>query len=509
MLVVKMRSKLLIWIYLVSGCVGFFLLQGSPDLAAQTTATLANQLKQIVDSVNLKEGKLGVYIVEVDTGREIFDYNGDLPLIPASCNKLLTTAAALYYLGADFTYKTQIFYTGEIKGAVLNGNIVVIGTGDPTISGRFHPQGNTKDLVWVFRQWADSIKKLGIRNIYGDVIGDDDYFDDEYCAKGWPLGERGEWYCAEISALSFNDNCVDIEWQGANTPGKLAFYKLNPLTDYVTMINSVTTVEKNGKLSISYSREDKTNIIKANGTIPIEKKSLEWATIYNPTLYFVTVIKETLERSGIVVKGKAVDADMLKDKEEVLKTRQFMDCYVSPQLASIIKVINENSQNFYAEQLLKTLGKIVKDEGSFAKGGLAVIEFLEKEKIYVPGTVVVDGSGLSRLNRVSARQLVNILQFMGKHPSGKQFFDSLPQGGVSGTLRKRFQQTVESQKAAERIRGKTGYIGGVNSLTGIIQTKQGQKVYYSIIVNADNISSDERIKLIDNIALTIAKREYL
>ncbi len=361
----------------------------------------------------------------------------------------------------------------------------------------------------MFRQWADSIKKLGIRNIYGDVIGDDDYFDDEYCAKGWPLGERGEWYCAEISALSFNDNCVDIEWQGANTPGKLAFYKLNPLTDYVTMINSVTTVEINGKLSISYSREDKTNIIKANGTIPIEKKSLEWATIYNPTLYFVTVIKETLERSGIVVKGKAVDADMLKDKEEVLKTRQFLDCYVSPPLASIIKVINENSQNFYAEQLLKTLGKIVKDEGSFAKGGGAVIEFLEKEKIYVPGTVVVDGSGLSRLNRVSARQLVNILQFMGKHPSGKQFFDSLPQGGVSGTLRKRFQQTVESQKAAERIRGKTGYIGGVNSLTGIIQTKQGQKVYYSIIVNADNISSDERIKLIDNIALTIAKREYL
>lgn len=480
------------------------------EVVPQTTATLEAELNAIINKVDLKDGVVGVYVVDAETGREIFAYNPEKPLIPASCNKLLTTSAALYYLGSEYCYKTPIAYTGSTNGKVLNGDIVVIGSGDPTISGRFHPKGNKDDVVWVFRRWAEKLKKNGIRKIYGNIIGDDDFFDDEYFGKGWYPAERGEWYCAEISALSFNDNCIDIHWRGAGKAGQPALFKLNPPTEYVSFINNVTTVDsKNGRLSLRYHREDKSNIIRAEGTIPIKKKTIGWATVYNPTRYFVTVLKETLEEEGIIVRGKPLDIDELEDKTSIRKELQILDTYISPPMASIIKVINQRSQNFYADQVLKTIGKIVKGEGSFIAGCNAVIEFFDKEKIFVPGTIMIDGSGLSRLNRVSCLQLVKIFQYMAQTKDANIFFDSLPRGGVSGTLARRFQATAETRSIAPRILGKTGTLGGVNSLAGVVTTQGGQKLYYAIIVNASNVSSSTRLKLIDDIILTIARKKYL
>ncbi|MCD6386591.1 D-alanyl-D-alanine carboxypeptidase/D-alanyl-D-alanine-endopeptidase [Candidatus Sumerlaeota bacterium] len=479
-------------------------------VSEHTTATLSTQLNAIINRADLRGGIIGVYIVDAETGREIFAYNSRKPLIPASCNKLLTTAAALYYLGAEYCYKTRIAYTGSIKGKVLNGDIIVIGSGDPTISGRFHPEGKQDDVVWVFRRWAKEIRKIGIRKIYGDIIGDDDFFDDEYFGKGWYPAERGEWYSAEVSALSFNDNCVDIHWRGARKAGIPALFKLNPSTEYVSFINNVTTVDKkSGRLHIRYLRDDKSNIIRAEGTIPAKRRLTDWASVYNPTLYFVTVLKETLEKEGITIKGKAMDIDELKDKTSVHKDLHILDTYVSPPMATIIRVINQRSQNFYAEQVLKTIGKIVKGEGSFIAGCNAVIDFLDKENIFVPGTVMIDGSGLSRLNRVSCVQLVRLLQYMAHRIDAKIFFNSLPRGGISGTLAWRFQKTAEARSAASHIWGKTGTLGGVNSLTGVVTTRRGQKLYYSIIVNAFSVSSSTRLKLIDDIVLTIASRDYI
>ena len=168
-----------------------------------------------------------------------------------------------------------------------------------------------------------------------------------------------------------------------------------------------------------------------------------------------------------------------------------------------------HSQNFYSDQLLKTIGKEQAGEGSFMAGCRSIIAFLEKENLYVPGTVLFDGSGLSRLNRVSAKQMVEVLYFMGRHPDGMIFFNSLPIGGESGTLSSRFNNTPEGTTVAGSIHGKSGYLGGVNSLAGVITTRKGQTLYYSIIINALDLEYSERLGLIDNIALALAHRDYL
>ncbi len=475
-----------------------------------TTGTISEELASIINSVDLEEGKIGMYVIDAATGREIFSHNAYEPLIPASCNKLLTTSAALYYLGSEYCYKTKLSHTGRIEDKVLHGNLIVTGSGDPTISGRFNPDGDTRDHLWIFENWVDELKQLGIRKIYGYIIGEDDYFDDEYFGNGWPKGERGEWYCAEVSALSFNDNCIDLEWEGARKAGLPGIFQLNPPTSYVTIINGVKTVEKDGRLRIGYQREDKTNIIRAHGTIPAKRKDVyDYATIYNPTHYFATVFKETIEKGGIEVKGVAVDGDEREDQTWRDDERYTVDTFVSPPMASIVKVINKRSQNFYAEQVLKTLGKEIRGEGSFVSGCRAVIAFLEKENIYVPCTVMIDGSGLSWLNRVPPAQLVKVLRYMRNYEQCNIFFDSLSKAGESGTLANRFQDTEEARNAAPRIHGKTGYLGVATSLTGVVNTPLGQEVFFSIIVNSDVIGHSIRVGLIDRLVLALARRTYL
>ncbi len=494
-------------------CIAIAVLTGGSSLfasaAEETTGTITANIDRTVRSVNYGTGDIGVYIIDADTGRVIYEHNHKKALIPASCNKLLTTSAALYYLGPQYTYTTKLVHFGGVKKKILHGNLMIIGSGDPTISGRFHPKGDKDDVVWIFRRWARQLKEKGIKTIYGNVIGNDDIFDDEYFGKAWPAGERGEWYCAEVSGLSFNDNCIDVHFRGGRKPGKVSEASIVPDTDYVTFLNAVRTVEKDGRLRIRFARKDKSNIIHAEGTIPVKRDVTDWATVYNPTAYCARVLLETFEKNGIKIKGKAYDYDNVNDEVKNPDDYTLLQTYASPPMSAIVKVINRNSQNFYAEQVLKTIGKEVNNEGAFIAGGRTVIDFLQEENIYVPGTLMVDGSGLSRMNKVSPAQLVKLLQFMKRHPQERIFFESLPQGGTSGTLKSRFQDTLESRTLAPHIHGKTGYLGGVNSLTGYVETRGGQEIFYSIIINATVLDSSMRLDIIDSIVLALAERNYI
>lgn len=473
-------------------------------------ASLQAELSKIIQETDLKGGTLGIRVEDVALPQLVYEQNGDIPLKPASCNKLLTSAAALYYLGSAYTYTTRVYYSGQIKGKKLAGDLVVVGSGDPTISGRF--QENKRDVTKILRDMAKDIRKAKIRIVTGDLVGDDDYFDDVYFGKGWYPKERGEWYCAEISALSFNDNCIDILWKGARKQGRPARFTLNPETDYVNLVNQVTTGEAKGSANLSYLREDKSNTIVAKGTVPAKGEDYDSAAIYNPTAFFVNVFDDVLREKGVKIQGSPRDIDTLSDekKAELRQRLRTVSFFVSPPLSEIVKVVNRRSQNFYAEQLLRTLGAEVKGEGSFEAGVEAVEEFLHKEDIYKPGHIMIDGSGLSYLNRVSAHQLVDLLRFMHGYKEGAVFFDSLPRGGQAGaSLSTRFHDTPEERAVESRILGKTGYIGGVHSLTGMVTNAVGKKMFYSIIVNDFGCPNSVARGLIDKLVVALASSEVI
>jgi D-alanyl-D-alanine carboxypeptidase/D-alanyl-D-alanine-endopeptidase (penicillin-binding protein 4) len=494
------------------GMIVVFLVGLACIATAQATdlTRLQDELTSIIQATDLKGGTLGIRVEDVALPQLLYDQNGDIPLKPASCNKLQTSAAALYYLGSGYTYTTRVYYSGQVKGKKLVGDLVVVGSGDPTISGRF--QKNERDVTRILHEMAKDIRKAGIKVVTGDVIGDDDYFDDIYFGKGWYPKERAEWYSAEVSALSFNDNCIDILWKGARKPGRPAKFTLNPETDYVRFVSHVTSGEAKGTADLSYTREDKSNSIVAKGSVPAKQEKYDSAAIYNPTLYFVTVFHDVLRDEGVKVQGKPRDIDTLPEekKAELRERLRQVSFFISPPMSEVVKVINRRSQNFYAEQVLKTLGAEVKGKGSFGAGVEAVQEFLHKEDIYKPGNIMIDGSGLSYLNRVSAHQLVDLMRFMNGYKEGVVFFDSLPRGGQErASLSTRFRDTPEEEAVESRILGKTGYIGGVHSLTGMVTNAVGKKMFYSIIVNDFGCTNKEARDLIDRLVVALASSKMI
>ncbi|WP_092346719.1 D-alanyl-D-alanine carboxypeptidase/D-alanyl-D-alanine-endopeptidase [Candidatus Chrysopegis kryptomonas] len=436
---------------------------------------LRSELDDIFNNPSFSNAYWGVVIQSLETGEYFYRLNEHKSFIPASNMKLFTTAVALLKLGPDFKYRTNLYTDGEIKDGILYGNLFVRGTGDPTISGRF----TNGDVIKTFKDWADSLIKLGIKEINGDIIGDDNYFDDQYMGTGWSWDDETYWYSAHISALSFNDNCVDLEIIPGKKIGEPALVKITPETKYVKINNFVTTVHPDSVTQIDFFRAPGTNVINVFGKISLRSKTYkESISVHNPTLYTVTVLKEVLESKGIKVNGNAVDIDdsQLNPDYETMKV---LASYESPPLSEIIKVINKRSQNFYAEQVFRTLGKIFGGEGSTQKSVEVIKNTLSQIGIPPDAISIYDGSGLSRLNLVTPFQILTLLNYMYRHEYFSYFYESLPIAGVDGTLETRMRKT----KAQGNVRAKTGYVQYARSLSGYVKTKDDEMLAFVMMTN--------------------------
>ncbi len=441
--------------------------------------TEINQLRFELDDIfkdpSFSNAYWGVLIQSLETGEYFYRLNEHKSFIPASNMKLFTTAVALLKLGPDFRYKTNLYTDGEIRDGVLYGNLFVRGSGDPTISGRF----TDGDVIKTFKDWADSLKNLGIKEINGDIIGDDNYFDDQYMGTGWAWDDETYWYSAHISALSFNDNCVDLEISPGEKIGEPAVIKINPETKYVKINNLVITVHPDSATQIDFFRAPGTNVINVFGKISLKSKPYkESVSVHNPTLYAVTVLKEVLESKGIKVNGNAVDIDDSKFNPNY-DGMKILASYESPPLSEIIKVINKRSQNFYAEQVFRTLGKIFGGEGSTQKSVEVVKNTLSQIGIPPDAISIYDGSGLSRLNLVTPFQILTLLNYMYRHEYFSYFYESLPIAGVDGTLETRMRKT----KAQGNVRAKTGYVQYARALSGYVKTKDGEMLAFVMMTN--------------------------
>jgi len=455
---VPARSALVLLLFLSS------VASASPD-------ELRQQLDHVFSDRGLRGVSMGLRVVSITQNQVLYSYHVDDLLIPASNVKLVTTAAALHYLGPDYQFRTLLAATGPIDAqGILQGDLVVVGGGDPNISGRFFDG----DAAAVFRRWAAELREAGLRAVAGDLVGDDRFFDRQYRHPTWPKGQQAYWYQAPIGALSLNDNCVDFILS-PTAPGQPVRLKLNPPTDYLRFQNRCLTRAGRAAPKVLFERASGSKEVLLSGSIPARvEKVTNYVTVDDPGEFFLTVLAQVLREEGIEVRGEV----RLVQPGEAIGSPVTLIEHRS-RLLLAIQVANKRSQNFYAEQILKTLGRELLAEGSFQRGIEAVAAFLEKQGLEADGYHLVDGSGMSQENRLSARCVTELLALMARSPVADVYLHSLSQAGVDGSLRSRLQE----KQFSGRIFGKTGTLAGVRALSGYVRSRRGELLVYSFLMN--------------------------
>jgi D-alanyl-D-alanine carboxypeptidase/D-alanyl-D-alanine-endopeptidase (penicillin-binding protein 4) len=458
-----------------------------PLFSYSTISELRQQLDDIFNDNSFINANWGVEIQSLENGEYFYKRNEDKFFVPASNLKLFTTAAGLLLLGSDYRFSTKIFINGHQSGSTIYGDLIVQGRGDPTISGRFY----NDDIYYVYDTWIDSLIDLGVTSINGNIVGDDNLFDDIGLGNGWSWDYETDWYSAQSSAISFNDNCVDITIH-YDSKNDSVIVTSNPSLRSIVLLNHVSVAVGNEKTNIEVNRERGTNVITVSGSFKKNSDDiLTYSTVLNPTQFAMIVLKNQLEKRGIRVNGYAIDID---DYERVINYDDLELLFVnySEKLSEIVKVINKGSQNFFAEQLLKTIGLEKLGLGSVVNGVNATKELFAEIGLNPENIIMVDGSGLSHLNMVTPRQIVELLKYMYSNKKVYyDFYNSLPIAGVDGTLGKRMKNT----SAENKVRAKTGYIGNVRSLSGYAVTGDNEPIVFSMIANNFSVP----VKLADNI----------
>jgi D-alanyl-D-alanine carboxypeptidase/D-alanyl-D-alanine-endopeptidase (penicillin-binding protein 4) len=459
---------------------------------------LQDKISYIISDPNLFNAQIGLYIESIDNGETIFANNEHKLFISASNMKIFTTASALLRFGPGFIYKTKIYSEKSIKNGVLEGNLVVRGSGDPTIAPRF----SNGDSRTFFRTWADSLRANGITRIEGDIIGDESYFMTDPLGYGWQWDDEPFWYSAQISALTFNDNCVDITVVASDKIGEAPAVYLSPPTTYVSIENKAVTTMPDSVRTLYLTRPRLENTIQIRNSIPVNKpRYTESLSVEDPARFFIHVLREVLIEKGIQVNG---DIKIVKNPDQIdYSDYSLVFTHQSPPLSEIVKVVNKRSQNLYAEQILITIAAEYGESASAEYGIEVVNSTLAKMGISKNEFSMKDGSGLSRFNLISPHTVSLLLRYLSKHDYYPYFYNSLPIAGVDGTLRGRMKKS----QAEGYVRAKTGTVGHVRNLSGYVESKSGEKFLFSFLVNNYLLPTPSINNLQDRIGILLATFE--
>ena len=427
--------------------------------SAPAQGSLRDALDAAVQASKIKDGRAGILVYSVRDGRAVYGLQERDAFLLASNTKLFTTAAALARLGARHVFRTPVGLVGE--------DLHVFGAGDPNISGRFHDD----DPLAVFKRWAAKLKAAGVAKV-ADVVLHTGAFDGPSVNPGWKEYDPWWWWAAPFGPLSLNDNCVDIAIEPGED-GQPCRVRVSPDTGYVRVVNSTRSAKRAAR-PFGFTRRAGTNTITLAGDVA--GRATYSVTIHDPTLYFGTVLLETLAREVISSTGRVQES-----KATLEETPGFREVDAAEHgLPETLAACNQPSQNYYAEMLLRVLGWKARGKGSLEAGLDAVREFAEKD-LQIESLAQADGSGLTRENRASAADVVKLLLHMRTHEHARVFLDSLPVNGAEkGTLRRR----LLAPELRGRVRAKTGHIAGVSALSGYVDAKNGDTFVFSILVNA-------------------------
>ncbi len=485
--------------------------------------SLKKQIESILSQPDLSRGFWGIEITSATSGKVIYSLNADKLFTPASNTKLFTTAAALALIGPDYRFRTTIETNGSLdKYGRLSGDLVLVGRGDPTLSGRELPYSvrtqRDADSMKVLEQLADELAQKGVKYIDGDVVADDSYFAFERYGEGWSQDDLIWADGAPVSALSLNDNVVFVNILPGTHPGDKAFVSITPFADYYTIDNRLMTTPAATGRKLYINREPGSTHLTLWGTIPVDDPGAnEGLAIEDPAEFAASLLRHLLDVRGVAIYGKQRTrhtelANLSTFTSTVLASSRGGDDHSltspagplvlaehqSAPLSQDIQVINKVSQNLHAEILLRLLGR-EKGTGGTVQAGLDVLRgFLNNAGISTDDYVFYDGSGLSRQNLATPRAIVELLRYATTQPWGKEFRDSLPAAGVDGSLADR----VKELDPEAHVYAKTGSLGGVKSLSGYAVTAKGEQIAFSILTN--NLSTPgKRINdVIDSIVET-------
>ncbi|PSQ92234.1 MAG: D-alanyl-D-alanine carboxypeptidase/D-alanyl-D-alanine-endopeptidase [Bacteroidetes bacterium SW_4_67_19] len=476
---------------------------------------LAEVVQKTIDTEGLQNGFWGLKVADAATGAVYYEREAGKRFVPASNVKLYTAAAALDQLGPDYRFTTRLYRQGPVVNDTLRGDLIVRGSGDPTIGG----YEQRDDRLQVFRAWVDSLRAAGIQHVAGRVLGDDDVHTDAPLGHGWAWDDLPYRYAPELSGLSFAENLITLTARGQDV-GEKAVLSWDPLrAGYVNAVNRSLTVRSDA--------DEEYRRLPGNRTLYVESRVLPGGTqkeklsVGNPTGYFVHVLRTMLERNSISVEGAAVDADHLPEDRSYSYEDPFTRVvarYRSAPLSKIVETMMEESQNLYAEQVLRTLGaerpvaSLMQgdpddpDPGSGAMGVEAALRTFGAAGVDTSRIRLADGSGLSRYDMVTPTMTAALLLYMRQHPDpdvADAFTSALAVGGRTGTLEYRFK----GGPAEANVRAKTGTLSGVSALSGYVTTAGGQPLVFVIMTNHYSADTDEARDAIDRIVQAMAAGE--
>jgi D-alanyl-D-alanine carboxypeptidase/D-alanyl-D-alanine-endopeptidase (penicillin-binding protein 4) len=442
----------------------------------------------------------GAAIAEAGTGRIVFEHRADAPMMPASNMKVYVTTTAFKYLGTNFRYRTPVVGRGNLDSqGVWQGDLLVRGSGDPTFSGRF--EADDKHVTARLERLAQRLITSGIRRVTGNVYGFDDVYEENYWGRGWPDKAYLDWYTAPSGGLILNDSCLDVGIYPSQ-PGAPPLVRKLPETNAIPITNNAVTVKGKGRNSLSLNRSFGSDDFRLTGRIYAGGgPSQVTVAIHNPTLYFIRTFREVLQQQGLTVNGQALDADEAPDLPR--RGWRVLAWSESPPLTDLARVINTRSQNLFADSLLKTLGYRRAKSGSWAGGEQVVREYLSSLGIPAASLHMEDGSGLSRLDRVTAGGTLQLLLKVQKEGWFSEWKQTLAvSGGSEGSLRKRLTTPL----LAGRVFAKTGFIDDVFCISGYVQSRNDKTYAFSLLFNGQNHAGKHPHERMEE-ALTLLARD--
>jgi serine-type D-Ala-D-Ala carboxypeptidase/endopeptidase (penicillin-binding protein 4) len=437
-------------------------------------AQLSDDIQALIDNSRAANAFWAVQVRD-SSGTVLENLNGDKLFRPASNLKLITSGALLDRLGPDYRFRTVLYGRGEQHDDTWVGDLIVKGSGDPSINGDF-ANGNS---LYLFEEWADLFEAKGITRIQGDLIGFDGLFDDIPYPKGWEWDDLSYYYAPEISALSFNSNVVDLEVIANGRVGSRPEIQWSPFnTPYVEFVNEQMITAPGTGYDESYRRVLGTNTIILRSTLPQGYYETEPLTVTAPSYYFMDTFYRYMELRGVEITGRIfVDSDFYAWSERNLTP---LHVNVSVPIHRMVERLNQESDNFYAEMLLKKLGAHIYGVQGTTELGLDILkDYMHEMQFDTVSVSLRDGSGMAPATLLKVSDLNRFLLNVREKSYFPYLYQSLAVGGVSGTLSHRFRNST----VRGSFNGKTGFVSGVRALSGYLDTNSGQQLAVTLITN--------------------------
>jgi D-alanyl-D-alanine carboxypeptidase/D-alanyl-D-alanine-endopeptidase (penicillin-binding protein 4) len=511
----------------VSHCLLAVLLLAGAALGS-STKSLRDRVAGVLSSPDLARGFWGIEVTSLSSGQTLYSLNPDKLFTPASNTKLFTTAAALALIGPDYKFRTTVETAATLdRYGRLNGDLLLVGHGDPNLSGRELPYDlrtqRNDHPIQALENLADALVQKGVKYVDGDIVADDSYFAFERYGEGWSQDDLVWADGAPVSALTINDNVVFVNILPADRPGEKAFVSVTPFADYYRLDNRIITTPAGTPRKFFVNREPGSTVLTLWGNMPLDDPGVNEAlAMEDPAEFAAALFRQLLAKRGIVVYGRqrtkhtelatlstfsvtavAPSRGGSDGQARPLKSDQpiVLASYDSKPLLDDVRVVNKVSQNLHAEILLRLLGRERGTAGTI-EGGLEVLRgFLEHAGIANDQYVFYDGSGLSRQNLVTPHAIVQLLRYAALQPWGAAYKSTFPVSGVDGSLSDR----LNSARLQSRVSGKTGSLGGVKTLSGYATTDSGEIVVFSILSNNSNLPPKRITETVDELVQAIVE----